>query len=293
VAITRKWKNKDRVEIALPMRTTMERLPDGSDWVAFLRGPIVLAAPAGTNNLRGLYANDSRMGHVAAGPTVPLDQAPVLLAGAGDVLQHVKPDAAAGPMHFRLADVIEPATANGLPLIPFFRLHDARYQMYWQLTTKAELAAKRERLAAEERAKARREANTLDRVAPGEQQPEVEHDFTGEKSDSGMRNGQRWRRGEWFQYTLATRGEPAVELAVTYSGSESDRTFDVLANGELLGTETLNNSRPGQLFEKRYALPASLLSNATNGRVTIKFSAKPGAKTGGVYDVRLMKPETP
>ena len=185
----------------------------------------MLASPAGTNNLRGLYANDSRMGHVAAGPLVPMDQVPVLLASASDVPQHVKLDTAAGPMHFRIEDVVEPSASAGLPLIPFFRLHDARYQMYWQLTTKEELAAKRERLAAEERAKALREANTLDRVAPGEQQPEVEHDFVGENSDTGLRNGRRWRRGEWFQYVLSTRGEKSVELAVTYWGGDAGRTL--------------------------------------------------------------------
>src|ERR1019366_9785129 len=124
----------------------------------------------GTNNLRGLFANDSRMGHVAAGALVPLDQIPVLLVSASELPQHVKADAAV-PMHFHLTDVIEPPAANGLPLIPFFRLHDARYQMYWQLTTKAEVAAKRDRLAAVERAKGLIEANTLDRIAPGEQQP--------------------------------------------------------------------------------------------------------------------------
>ena len=69
--LRREWQDGDRVEVELPMHTTVERLPDGSDWVAILRGPIVLAAPAGTNDLRGLYANDSRMGHVAAGPLVP------------------------------------------------------------------------------------------------------------------------------------------------------------------------------------------------------------------------------
>ena len=290
VELRRKWRNGDRVEIELPMRTTVERLPDGSDWVAILRGPIVLASPAGTNDLRGLYANDSRMGHVASGPLVPLDQVPVLLSSANELPLHVKADAS-GPMHFHLADVIEPSAAYGLPLIPFFRLHDKRYQMYWQLTTKEELAAKRERLAAEERAKALHEVNTLDRVAPGEQQPEVEHDYAGEKSDSGMRNGQRWRRGEWFQYTLATRGEKSVELAVTYWGGDAGCAYDILAKGELLATETVDNSKPGQYFEKRYSLPAKVLSGAANGRITIKFSAKPGATAGGIYDVRLMKPD--
>lgn len=287
--LRREWQDGDRVEIELPMRTTVERLPDGSDWVAIFRGPIVLASPSGTNNLVGLYANDSRMGHVAHGPLVPLDRVPVLLAGMSDLPQHVKPDTAAGPLHFRLTDVVEPSAPDGLPLIPFFRLHGQRYQMYWQLTTREELAARRERLAVEERAKALREASTLDRVAPGEQQPEVEHDFVSQNSDSGLRNGRRFRRGEWFQYTLSTRGEKAVDLSVTYWGGDMGRSYDILVNGQLLATEVVDNSKPNQYFEKRYSIPARILDNAANGRVTIKFASKSGSAPA-IYDVRLMKP---
>lgn len=289
--LRREWRDGDRVELELPMHTTVERLPDGSDWVAILRGPIVLASPSGTNDLVGLFANDSRMGQVASGPLVPLDQAPVLLAGADDVPTHVKPDAT-GPLHFRLTDVVTPAASGGVPLVPFFRLHNARYQMYWQLTTKEEIAARRERIAAEERARALREANTLDRVAVGEQQPEVEHDFVGEKTDSGLRNGRRWRRGEWFQYTLNPHGEKLVELEVTYWGGETGRNFDLYANGQLLATETLNSPKPNEFFAKRYVLPAKVMAVATDGRVTIKFLAHDGSTVGGVCDVRLMKPES-
>jgi hypothetical protein len=289
-AITREWRNGDRVEIELPMRTTVERLPDGSDWVAILHGPVVLVAPAGTNNLRGLYANDSRMGQSASGPLVPLDQVPVLLASASDVPPHVKADAAAGPMRFRLAEIVEPAAANGLPLLPFFRLHNARYQMYWQLTTKAEVAAKRERLVAEERAKARLEAGTLDRVAPGEQQPEVEHDFKGEGSNTGIAEGRRYRDGQSFQYTLHPRGEKAVDLVVTYWGGDSGRTFDILANDTLVATQELKAEQPGAFMEKRYPLPADVLAAAADGRVTIKFVAKVWV-AGGIFDLRLMKAE--
>lgn len=288
VEVRREWRNGDRVEIELPMRTTVQRLPDGSDWVAFLRGPIVLAAPSGTDNLVGMFANDSRMGHVASGPLVPVDKVPVLLASESDLPLHVKPDPAAGPLHFRLVDVVEPVSPGGLPLVPFFRLHEQRYQMYWQLTTKEQLAERRERLAAEERAKALREAKTTDRVAVGEQQPEVEHDFAGERTEAGIRNGQRWRRGEWFQYTLSTRGEKAVELEVTYWGSDTGRTFDILADGELLATETLDGSKPRQLFSKRYPIPEKVLARATNGRIAIRFSGKQGSGAGAVYDVRLM-----
>jgi hypothetical protein len=287
--LRREWRDGDRVEVELPMHTTVERLPDGSDWVAILRGPIVLASPAGTNDLAGLFANESRMGQVAYGPLVPLDRVPVLLASASDLPRHVKPDTTAGPMHFRLVDVVEPPASNGLPLIPFFRLQDARYQMYWQLTTKEGIAARQERLAAEERARALREAATIDQVSPGEQQPEVEHEFKGEGSETGIYNGRRWRHGRTIQYTFDPHGAKAADLSVTYSGDDSGRTFDILANDTAITTQELKAEKRGNFIEKRYTIPAAVLASAPEGRVTIKFVARNGL-AGGVYDVRLMKP---
>ena len=291
--VEREWRDGDRVEIELPMRTTVERLPDGSDWVALLRGPIVLVAPAGTNDLVGLRADDTRMGHVAHGPVVSLDQVPVLLASAGDLPQHVQPDPAAGPLRFRLTDVVAPPAKDGVPLLPFFRLHDQRYQMYWQLTTKDDLDQRRERLAASERARAAREVATLDWIAVGEQQPEVEHDFVGGKTGTGRHDGRSWRRGDWFQYTLDPRGEKAVDLAVTYWGGERDRAVEIFANGKPLATQVLNRNKVGEFFEQRYPLPADVLAATTNGRVTIKFAAKQGTSVGAIYEVRLMRPAGP
>jgi len=270
----------------------VERLPDGSDWVALLRGPIVLVAPSGTNDLEGLRADDTRMGHVAHGPVVSLDQVPVLVTSAGDLPQHVQPDPAAGPLRFRLMDVVAPPAKDGVPLLPFFRLHDQRYQMYWQLTTKDDLDQRRERLAASERARAAREAATLDWIAVGEQQPEVEHDFVDGKTGTGLHDGRRWRRGDWFQYTLDPRGEKAVDLAITYWGGERDRAVEIFANGKLLATQVLNRNKVGAFFEQRYPLSADVFAAATNGRVTIKFAAKQGTNVGAVYEVRLMRPES-
>ena len=71
---------------------------------------------------------------MAHGPTVPLDKVPALLTTEDELPKHVVPDRAAGPLHFRIMDVITPAEPRGLPLMPFFRLHERRYQMYWQLT---------------------------------------------------------------------------------------------------------------------------------------------------------------
>lgn len=288
VAVRREWRDGDRVEIQLPMRTTVEGLPDGSPWYAILRGPIVLAHPAGTADLVGLRADDSRMAHVAAGPTVPLDQAPSLLTTADAIPSKVVADAASGPLHFRLVDVVEPAAAEGLVLIPFFRLHDARYQMYWEATTREQIATRKEQLAADERAAAAREAATLDRVAPGEQQPEVEHAFRGEETESGIHNGRHWRHGRLLQYTLNPQGEPAPVLSVTYSGDDAGRTFDIFANGTLIATQTLVAEKRGDFVEKLYPIPAAVVAAAPEHRITIKFVARQ-TLAGGLFDVRLLR----
>jgi uncharacterized protein len=287
--IRREWRDGDRVEIELPMRTTVERLPDGSDWVAFLRGPVVLVASSGTNNQRGMFANNSRMGHSPSGPQIALDQVPVLFAKAVDLPSHVVADKEGGSLHFRLKDVVEPGDAKGLELQPFFRLHEQRYQMYWRLASKEGFTNQQTQLAADERVKAAREAATLDWVAVGEQQPEVEHLLSGDGMETGVSEGRRWRQGKSFQYALSAKGAKAADLVVTYWGGENGRTFDIFANDTLLATEQLSNAKPGQFIEKRYTVPANILSAAS---VTIKFVGK-GSLAGGVYDVRLMKPAQP
>jgi len=290
-AIRREWKNGDRIEVSLPMRTTIERLPDGSDWVAILHGPIVLACPDGTNKMDGLFADGGRMAHVAHGPMVPLDRVPALLSTEEELPGHIVPDPAAGPLNFRIKDVIEPTESEGLPLVPFFRLHERRYQMYWELTSREKIAAKKERLAAEERALAAREAATIDQVSIGEQQPEVEHEFKGERTETGINEGRRWRHGSWFQYTLDMHGESAIDLEVTYWGGDRGRKFDILANGMRIASEELKGSKPNKFLVKRYSIPESVLQAVPDGRVTIKFVATQWL-AGGVYDVRLLRPET-
>ena len=83
--------------------------------------------------------------------------------------------------------------------------------------------------------------------------------------------------------------EKAVELEVTYWGGDANRTFDILADGQALATVELTGSAPREYLEKRYPIPASVLAAAQDGRITIKFAAKPGSMTGNIYDIRLMK----
>jgi hypothetical protein len=169
-AIRREWNNGDRIEVSLPMRTTAERLPDGSvGW----RSSMVYCSGLTHRHkdIPNLYADGSRMAHAASGPTVPMDQIRYFFPPPRACQPPYRSGSESRPLHFRLTDVVEPAAPKGVPLEPFFRLHDQRYQMYWQLTTKEKIAQRRERLAAIEQAKAAREAATIDSIAVGEQRP--------------------------------------------------------------------------------------------------------------------------
>jgi len=287
--IRREWRDGDRIDIELPMNLSAERLPDNSDWAALLYGPIVLASPSGTADLTGERAPEGRMSHVAGGPLVPIDKVPVLLTTPGKLPDHVRPDSKAGPLHFRIQDVAEPKSSDGIPLEPFFSLHHQRYQMYWQFASAEELAAKRQRIAEQEREKAALAAATIDSVAIGEQQPEVEHDFQGEDTKTGIHEGRRWRDGRWFQYNLNTKGEKSVDLAIVCWGGDTGRAFDVLIGETRIASVELKNEKPGEFITRRFSIPENLLSQAKDGKLTVKFTATKWV-AGGIFDLRFMKP---
>jgi uncharacterized protein len=285
----RLWHDGDRIEIELPMDLTVETMPDGSDWVSLLYGPIVLAAPAGTDQVTGLRADDSRMGHVAHGPLVPIDSVDVLKSRAEDLSPWLVPDPSGEPLTFRLKGVIHPEREEGLLLKPFFNLHDERYQIVWQRFSPEELVIRDDRLAIEERLRSEREAATVDAVAIGEQQSEVEHDFRSVDSETGIFQNKRWRHGRDFSYTLSTRGEQNLELELTYWGGDQGRVFDILVNDTIIATQENSEDQPKGFYRVRYPLPDSLLGSASDTRLTVRFVGRGDSLAGGVFELRLMR----
>jgi len=272
------------------MRTTLERLPDQSDYAAILRGPIVLAASTGSDQTGSLIAGDGRMAHVSPGPYLPLDSAPMLVGDVATLTDHIQP-VPGRPMTFTASDIIRPSQAGPLELVPFFRLHDSRYMIYWRTVAPGDYGTVVARLEADEKARLGLEAQTLDRVTPGEQQPEVEHRVQGDGALTGVTNGRGWREASgWFGYELraadARRGP--LTLLVTYSAGQRDRQFDILVNDRVIATVTLDGRQPDRFTDARYPIPDDLANAAAGGVLRIKFVAKPGSRAGAVYDLRLL-----
>src|SRR5438094_3865614 len=101
--------------------------------------------------MKDVFAGDGRGDHIAKGPLEPLYDAPMLVTDdARHIPDHVVPVAGA-PLTFAAADLIQPQKYRDLKLIPFFRLHEARYEIYWPVVSPEKYAAERQRIEAGER----------------------------------------------------------------------------------------------------------------------------------------------
>jgi VCBS repeat-containing protein len=176
-----------------------------------------------------------------------------------------------------------------LELIPFFRLHDARYVIYWRQLTPEKLQVEQQKLAEEEAAKQKLDAQTLDMVVAGEQQPESDHFIESDNSATGSYNDRHWRDAKgWFSYKLSDKEKKADRLQVTYSGRDKDRKFSILVNDQLIQEVTLTGNGDNSFYTVDYPLPPALVQQS-NGTLTVKFQAAAGSVAGGVYEVRLLK----
>jgi DUF1680 family protein len=290
VTVDRHWKAGDQVTVTLPMHTQLEQMPDQSDYYAVLHGPIVLAAktaPFPNENLEFL-ADDSRMGHIAQGPTCPVGAAPIFVSDTENFVNQIQP-VPGRPITFTAPDLIQ-NSEHQLTLIPFFRLHDSRYVIYWPWSTPEQLEATQKAAAEAEKVERELDAITIDQVAPGEQQPESDHFFKGEATEAGIHKGRHWRHAQgWFSYQLTDENREAKVLRITYYGMDGGRNFDILMNGVKVANVNLEASGGDQFYTVDYAIPDSVWKNAEGDVLATRFEAHRGSTAGGIYGVRLLR----
>lgn len=291
VELKRAWKSGDTVDMELPMRTRLEPMPGLKNYVAVLHGPIVLAAktpqPGESLNFR---ADGSRMGHIAHGAVCPQDSAPVFVSDKADFLNRFK-SVPGQPLTFTAPDLIQGGKgAENLQLIPFFRLHDSRYMLYWARSTPAQQSLLRVELAKAEEARLALDAQTIAQVAPGEQQPESDHGFKGEGAENGIAPAGRWRHAkQWFSYDLNDPKAEARALRLSFARGDAGRRFDILVNGQLIAEVELGMpDTADEIYTREFPLPPELV-RAAGGKLNVKFVAKPNSIAGGLYGLRLMR----
>lgn len=265
LSIRRLWEKGDSIELRLPRTLRIESTPDDPDTIAFLYGPLVLAADLGPVD-------------------TPYDAPPPALVG-DDILAAFEPLSLAAA-EFRTSGAGRP---GDMTFRPFYLLRDRRTAVYFKRHTPAQWEAAQASFAEERRRLAELEARSLDSIRLGDGADEAAHALKSEISypvSYRNRTGRDARTGGYFSFDMKAADEP-LTLQATYWGGERERTFDILVDDEIIGSEQLEGKHPGEFFTVDYPVPPAL----TRGKksVRIQFSPREGRSAGPAFGVRLYR----
>ena len=251
----------DRVALKLPMAIHTETMPDDDRLVAFLNGPLVLAADLGPSDQ----------------PWQGYDPAIVAESHDGVLMK-------TGDWTFGFGDAGKPGP---MTLKPYFDQYNNRTAVYFRRFTATEWPTQQAAYIADARTKADIEARTVDVIRLGEQQPEQDHNFAGTPNTSVITHiAERGRQinDGYFEFDLAT-APGALELQVTYIGDARNKPFDILVDGKLLTHETLPGEPTVAKNVRTYALPETVTSGS---KVRVRFEGKSWLAIP-VYECRLIR----
>ncbi len=268
VSLTRVWKNGDKIEVKMPMQLYSEPIPGDPNKIAVLYGPLVLAGKV-------LPKNDDRLFDV-----------PVLVTNQKNPGKWVEKKG--DSLVFQTMNVAQPYDTE---LIPFYAIQDEREIVYWNLYNDQQWSRRKADYEAELLRKKDLENRTIDVMRIGEMQPERDHNMQGEKTFSGSMGEYKWRDardGGWFSFTMnVADSSVSQQLICMYWGSDGNREFEVLVDGERIATQLLNGSKPNEFIYETYTIPPSAMANKKT--ITVKLQAHEGSTAGGLFGCRVVK----
>ena len=283
LVLNRTWQPGDVVEAHLPMQIHLEPLPHDSAKQAVLYGPLLLAGAMGRDGMDTLPdISDNQVPY----DNLPARPASAFVAAPEQVVPRIQP-VSGQSLTFRTAGLAQPSEVT---LLPYYQMHHQRYNVYWDVLTPEQWQQQRAALAAAEAQQQALDARTVDQFLPGNQQSEVDHHLQSQNSGTGDFNGTSWRDAPdgWFSFVLKADPSTPLVLRCTYWGSDAGgRVFDILVEGTVIGTQTLDNTHPGQFFDVEYPIPARLVAGKSS--ITVRLQAKPGMRAGGLFGCRMMR----
>ncbi|MGK9124476.1 glycoside hydrolase family 127 protein [Olivibacter sp. SA151] len=282
--INRKWVGQSIITFNLPMQINAELLPSGEPWVSYTYGPIVLASKNGTEDLKGLFADDKRMGHIAAGALLPMDANPILVPESGELNKYAKV-LDANKLLFELDHLYKNGKATKVTLQPFFSVHDARYTVYWRTADKRSLDSIAGVARQREEAQLKLDRQTIDVVVSGEQQPESDHHMQQEDSYTGVLGDYHWRAARgWFSYEMLNNGRQSKKISIKH---EHDATacYELWINDKKVSVTSRTTDAEG-IDISTFNLEAA---DTDQDKLKVKIKACNKKATGKILEIRLLK----
>jgi DUF1680 family protein len=260
-------KKNDKLEMRLNMGLYTESMPDNPNRIAFKYGPIVLAGQLGKEMPDPVFGT------------------PVLLTDNKNINDWIKPTSQ--PLQFEMKEVGKPFDVK---LIPFYKMYDQYYSVYWDYFTNADWSARQAEYEAEKKRAKEIEDKTIDNFRIGEMQPERDHNLKASErsyvSDAIGRMGREARRDNYFSFEMKTNNVIGCNLLLTYIGDDKDRKFDILIEGVKIATEEWKGGKTGKFYDVEYKIPEDLLKGKE--KITVRIEANYAKTAGRVFGARLI-----
>ncbi len=128
IVIDRIWKSGDKVELYYPMELRLVTAPHTSEIAAIAYGPVLLAGRMGTKAIKTPAPYAEKQNDYNDYP-IPDDIIDALKTEGKPVAEWLKP-VPGNPLEFTTIAGVAP---RQITLVPYYKLHDERYVVYWKI----------------------------------------------------------------------------------------------------------------------------------------------------------------
>lgn len=265
IQLTRKWKNNDDICYVLPKRLSSEAALGDTNLRAYLYGPIVLSAVL-DNEKESLF------------PVIITDN----YNDASLVLELTDT-----PLEFNLK-ASQPYTVK---MKPYYRMVSDKMMVYFEHYTPADWAERGKTILMKQDHARWLEEQTVSHFRPGEMQPERDHNFTGDKVETGEINGKKFRKavdGGTFSFDMNVLPDIPQDLAATFWGNLGDiYKFDIEVDGTPIATVIIH-WWGNKFIDKTYHIPTELTKGKSKVRITFK-AINEKSVAGPLFDCKILK----
>lgn len=311
ILLEREWKDGDVVTIEYPMAVDAFGLPDNNTVFAFRYGPTVLAAKLGNEKMKSttwaganltapLYKvvgdqfqkitikyGDSKAATPLSNETLTIQEDLSTFEFIDQINNYLVKDTSSDTLTFKLKGTNADTTFNGgLQFVPFNKLNDERYGIYWYFNTKYTESDESQLLAGKQNA--RLDASILDSTQPGygQYEKDVIHQLEEKDSVAGtIQDGGSTRyakAGGYFSYHFIVNPDKGNSLLCQFAKEDNGKTLKIVVGNTEIANKKLAYDGTDNFYKEYFPIPDDVLKQ--NGK---KLTPEGDTKEYTVLPVRF------
>lgn len=294
ITVKKDWVKGDEVTIQYPMGVDVFGLPDNNEVYAFRYGPTLLAAKLGTKKMStdpsnnyntwaganltapryrvvGSKEKSATIGYGDAKAPAPFETEIITIKEdkqnyeyLDNIANYLVKDAKSETLLFKLKGTNDTDNfTGGLSFVPFNKLNDERYGIYWHF--QSAYAQSDDSVLLEAKESNRNESNFLDSTQPGYGQYEKDaiHQLTEKDSQEGtIQDGGSTRyakAGGYFTYNFMADTTKDILIVTQLAKEDNGKTLKVTVGTTEVAKLTLNYTGTDKFYKQEISIPQSVV----------------------------------